>query len=593
MSASRPTSFINWNPSQSACAQPTDSLRARGYQPGEAPTAQNFNWLLNLSDQWINYLASSVSGAVMTSTLDTSTRLIGGGTLSYQAASGVFAWSQALYLSIPGVTDEDNTIAAGQVAVAPGQVIYVQANVPVSSPADVASGSAEIDNVFSTAGIVAGQFVTGDGIAEGTTVVSVGDTSVTLSELATASASQTLVTFAGTGPLTLKAENVEALEANMNTILCGRATPQGLGIGVNGSVMLLRDGEQKLLLEAGYNDVRYLVAGQALAARQVVHISTGQNGRTQGAVYPTDASQTFGATRSLSIGCVTAGVAQGATVSVMTGGVLAGFSGLTQGASYFVDPNNPGGLTLTRPSGANYVVPVGVALDASTLYVRISGNTAAPVLDPSYNSVVVQPVSGDATATALTLNDSAGASKLVVDASGNVTSQATFTTGPVVATSVSSAAGFKAPIGSGFVTQSISAGGSIGSQNQSIVNPPLLENGSGQVLSFKMPFAGSLVGISVSYRYTATQASGNPTSPNPVPTIYFYPQINGSNCKLLPNYNSNNYTGNVDYAFTSTQAKGVDTFRANDTFGILYSTTTFPTATTLYIRATLFVELAS
>jgi hypothetical protein len=53
-------------------------------------------------------------------------------------------------------------------------------------------------------------------------------------------------------------------------------------------------------------------------------------------------------------------------------GRLAGFTGLTPGAAYYADPANPGSITSTVPTTVGYwIVPVGMALNATTLLVRI------------------------------------------------------------------------------------------------------------------------------------------------------------------------------------------------------------------------------
>lgn len=57
---------------------------------------------------------------------------------------------------------------------------------------------------------------------------------------------------------------------------------------------------------------------------------------------------------------------------VVITGILAGFTGLTPGAQYYANPASAGGITATVPSTVgHWIVPVGVALNATTLLVRI------------------------------------------------------------------------------------------------------------------------------------------------------------------------------------------------------------------------------
>lgn len=590
MSASRPTQYLAWNPSTSGGAQPTDSLRARGWQAGESPLASNMNFLLTLSDQWIQFLDGSVSAAVMSTTLDSSTRLIGGGTLTYVAATGVFAWSAPLNLSIAGVPDADNAIAAGNVVVQAGQVAYVQANFPFTTAADTTSGSATLANVLYANGIAAGQSIAGAGIASGATVVSVSGSTVTMSAAATASAQQTSITFAGTGALTVKSASVASLTPNANTVLIGRATSAGLFVGVNAGVILLRDGEQRRLLEAGYHDVRYLVAGQALTARQLVFIATATGGLTQGAVYPADSSAANGAQRSLAVGFVTTATASGATVPVMTGGVLGGFSGLTQGVVYYADPQTPGGITATKPSGVNYAVAVGLALDASNLYVRVSGSLNTPNLDPGFNSLLIQPIAGDTTTTQLALKNSGGTNQLTVDSGGNITTVGTAgvasltASGAVTAASLISQAGIKTTLAPAYLNFAVTANSTPGANGNSPV--ALAEAGLGQVYNTKSPFKGSIVGISIIYRYTATQG----TTPN----LTFTLTVSGNNNSSWGTVCSAGTAGNTDYAFSNSQAKGVQPFAINDNIqGSFFSATSFSAACNFVARVTIWVEVLS
>lgn len=57
---------------------------------------------------------------------------------------------------------------------------------------------------------------------------------------------------------------------------------------------------------------------------------------------------------------------------VVMSGLLGGFTGLTAGATYYADPATPGAITSTIPSVVGqWIVPVGVAVSATTLVVRL------------------------------------------------------------------------------------------------------------------------------------------------------------------------------------------------------------------------------
>ncbi|RYF52449.1 MAG: hypothetical protein EOO38_00120 [Cytophagaceae bacterium] len=588
MPANKPTQYLQWNPSQSNVTQPVDTLRARGYQANEAPTASNMNWIFWLQDQWTQYFDQSLTSAVMTTTLDSSMRLMGGGTLSYALSSGSFTWSAPLFLSIPSVPDADNVVPAGNVIVPAGSVIYVQANVPFTSLGDVTTGTATVQNVAYTAGISAGQAVTGAGIAAGTTVISVSGTTVTLSQSATATSQQTALTYAGTGALTVQASPVASLIPSANTVIIGRATSAGLYIGVNSGQVILRDGEQRRLLEAGYHDVRYITAGTALTARAAVYVSAAADGRTQGSCYPADASAANGAQRAACIGFVPSSVASGAVASVMTGGILGGFTGLTAGALYYADPANIGQITSTRPSGASYAVAVGVALDASNLYVRIASASGAPALDPTLNSVIVQPVTGDANTVQLALRDSAGNSKALIDSSGNqtlagtssVAGAATSTVSFSAPSIVSSVNGIKTSFTPAYRALSLTANTSNNFNMSEPSNIPLWTQ-----LGIT---SGSIVGMTVTYRYTNDMST--------IPPLLVNLQKAGTT-QVQQSFTIGRPVvatigANEDYSEHRVFSKGTYPFVLNDKYTIAAAVNP-SVATTIYMKITIWAELLS
>jgi hypothetical protein len=71
-------------------------------------------------------------------------------------------------------------------------------------------------------------------------------------------------------------------------------------------------------------------------------------------------------------------IAAGASGAVKLTGIMSGFTGLTPGADYYLDPSTAGGITSTSPtllSGAQALTRVGFALTSTTLYIA----TVSPI----------------------------------------------------------------------------------------------------------------------------------------------------------------------------------------------------------------------
>ena len=384
----QPMMTADWTDgSASRVAAPTPAQVASGFTAGQRPTYQLLNWLFYIAGAWISWLAQQANSNTVSATLDPLMRLIGGGQWSWNATSGVLAWSQPLYLQVPGLSDSANTLAAGSVTLSAGQVAYFNANVPFSATATTTTGSSQLTNLSFELGIVAGQQVSGAGIPNGTTVISVSGTTVTLSQAATASASGIQVEFVGSGALAASTAAVSTLSPGPNTIIFARGVIPTVIVGVNAGQFVLRDGEVKLLDEGGFTTVAPAIAGVALTARQAVYFSAGSSdgGRTQGAAYPADASVANGPFRSTAVGLVAAPAAAGAAVNVVTGGLVAGFTGLIAGSVYYLDPTTPGNLVTTKPAVVGqYVLPLGTAISSTTLALSATvGSAAAPVVSIS------------------------------------------------------------------------------------------------------------------------------------------------------------------------------------------------------------------
>lgn len=116
----------------------------------------------------------------------------------------------------------------------------------------------------------------------------------------------------------------------------------------------------------------YTAGAGGIAARDVVYISAADT------VLKCDSSA--GGIASRAMGLAVAAITAAASGAIQSEGVLTGFTGLTAGSRYFVDPATPGLITLTRPVGAgNTVIQVGYAKSTTALHIHIEqlGRVAA------------------------------------------------------------------------------------------------------------------------------------------------------------------------------------------------------------------------
>lgn len=61
--ADRPSEFLDWIPDNTTnIIEPPTGLKNTGWPVGTSPPAQYFNWLLNLTNQWLEYLDEVASG---------------------------------------------------------------------------------------------------------------------------------------------------------------------------------------------------------------------------------------------------------------------------------------------------------------------------------------------------------------------------------------------------------------------------------------------------------------------------------------------------------------------------------------------------
>jgi hypothetical protein len=105
-------------------------------------------------------------------------------------------------------------------------------------------------------------------------------------------------------------------------------------------------------------------ADEALAARDALYISAADN--------VSKASGAGSGAASRLMGFAVASAIDTAPVSVQSEGVLAGFSGLTAGARYYLSAATAGLITATRPTGSgNTIVQAGYAKSATALHIHI------------------------------------------------------------------------------------------------------------------------------------------------------------------------------------------------------------------------------
>lgn len=106
-----------------------------------------------------------------------------------------------------------------------------------------------------------------------------------------------------------------------------------------------------------FNNVTFDTSGGGVIANQIVYWNPGSPGKYSLALANGAAPQNA------------LGFADVANSRVIAFGIVPGFSGLTPGAVYYLSTTSAGAITATKP--ASNVVQVGIARDASTLFVNI------------------------------------------------------------------------------------------------------------------------------------------------------------------------------------------------------------------------------
>lgn len=158
-----------------------------------------------------------------------------------------------------------------------------------------------------------------------------------------------------------------------------------------------------------------LTAGESMSAGTPVYISNGtgsDSGRTSGYIYKLNSANDD---RVEFAGFTVNAVTSGSSVRIQVAGEIKNLTGLTVGKPIFADPVTPGGLTATVPSAANqWIIPVGIAKDASTLIINAAGSSTAVKITSSVVDGLYADVQSYSANTTLTNANSV----VLVNASG-------------------------------------------------------------------------------------------------------------------------------------------------------------------------------
>jgi hypothetical protein len=385
----RPSEYLQWVPtgdSNKVLPAPAN-LRVNGWGLNVRPPYQYSNWQIWLLDQWIQYLDAIISTGVPNQVM----RLLDGGEWSFHKDTGVFAWSQDAHLSIAGIPDANNIIPAGSAVLTEGQIAYVTVNPPIILLGDIESGSNIVLNVNFTENLVSGMAFTGPGIPIGTTIFAVGDSTLTLSQNATATTTATQLIACATGNLTVTVIDEESWIPTLVTILIAKRLNDKIYMGVNSTEMVLIDNEFKTFMGMGYVDSYDVVAGENLTHGENVYVSPGPStdvGRTLGAIYKLDCSADWREIRGIFAGTVASDVTTGNTVTVVYNGFFK-YSGLTPGKTYWADPTVPGGKTVTKPTDAGVKrIPIGFSVTTTNMIIVGTGDSNN---DFDYSQPIIKP----------------------------------------------------------------------------------------------------------------------------------------------------------------------------------------------------------
>lgn len=132
-----------------------------------------------------------------------------------------------------------------------------------------------------------------------------------------------------------------------------------------------------------------MVAGENLAANDLVYLSDGSGGATAGRWYKADADQTYSSSGASVVGVAVAATATGVSGTVRRTGRVLGMSGLTTGATYYAS-STAGAITTTAPANA---LVVGRA-ESSTVLVLDASFGDAVATSRGYMGSAAQTIAG-------------------------------------------------------------------------------------------------------------------------------------------------------------------------------------------------------
>lgn len=363
----RPSTYLNWTDgAPRKVIEPAAPFLLEGFDPGEAPPAQYFNWALYITDQWIQYLDALTNTGVP----DQAIRLINGGFWSFNMTTQAFAWTEDANIAIPGTPDSANDLPAGSVTLQDGYIAYIDITLPILANGSALNGTNAITGMNFTGNLTVGMRVIGPGVPPSTTIIGVSSTGVTLSNNFTSDETNQTFYFSTTNSLTMLVAESDTFLPSFGTLIIARRVGEIVYVGVNATQFVLQDGESKEIGKTGFlQTYANVLAGENLSQGDAVYISIGgggDGGRTAGKAYRLDCSA-GNPQRSYFAGFVLSDVSSGAAVHLTFSGVITK-SGLTPGAIYFGSDVSVGQIVTPRPTstGAS-IMPVGIAISTTLL----------------------------------------------------------------------------------------------------------------------------------------------------------------------------------------------------------------------------------
>lgn len=121
-----------------------------------------------------------------------------------------------------------------------------------------------------------------------------------------------------------------------------------------GTVLWTLDNVSAIPTASGNVDVTGQIAGETLAAGDVVYLSDGSGGLTAGRWYKTDSDNTYSSSLAGAVGIAPAAIASAASGNIRLVGRVTGLAGLAAGTTYYVSAT-PGVLTSSAPANTRLV----------------------------------------------------------------------------------------------------------------------------------------------------------------------------------------------------------------------------------------------